>query len=67
MHRRDNLAHFTLAGVIVFGLTLLMVAVDAQAQIAFSSYRDGNWDIYVMDDGDNQRNLSNTISADILA
>ena len=60
MQRRYNLAHFLLAGVVVLVLTPLMVVVDAQAQIAFMSHRDGNWDIYVMDaDGDNQRNLSN--------
>ncbi len=60
MHRRDNLAHLILAGVIVLGLTLLMVCVDAQAQIAFVSSRDGNAEIYVMDaDGENQRNLTN--------
>ena len=56
MQRRYNL----LAIVVVLGLTPLMVAVDAQAQIVFSSNRDGNWEIYVMDDdGDNQRNLTN--------
>ena len=60
---RYNLAHLILASVIALGLTLLMVAVDAQAQIAFESDRD--WDvlkfeIYVMDtDGGNQRNLTN--------
>ena len=60
MHRRDNLAHFVLAGVTVFGLTLLMICVDAQARIAFSSIRDGNADIYVMDaDGSNLQRLTN--------
>ena len=60
MQRRYNLAHLILASVIVLGLTPLMVVVEAQAQIAFMSHRDGNWDIYVMDaDGGNQRNLSN--------
>ena len=60
MQRRYNLAHLTLAIVAVLGLTLLMVCVDVQAQIAFMSHRDGNWQIYVMDaDRDNQRNLSN--------
>ena len=60
MHRRDNLAHFILAGVIVFGLTLLMVCVDVQARIAFVSSRSGNAEIYVMDaDGGNQRILTN--------
>ena len=69
MQRRDNLTHFILASVVVLGLTLLMVCVDAQAQIVFASDRDGNpdvipgWfihDIFVMDvDGKNQRNLTN--------
>ena len=62
MHRRYNLTHFLLAIVIVLGLTLLMVCVDAQAQIAFVSDRDGNFnvEIYVMDaDGSNQQNLTN--------
>ena len=37
-----------------------MVVVDAQAQIAFMSQRDGNPEIYVMDvDGKNQRRLTN--------
>ena len=60
MQRRYNLAHLILASVIVLSLTLLMVAVDAQARIAFRSERDGNWEIYVMDDdGGNQQRLTN--------
>ena len=62
MHRKYNLAHFILAGVVALGLTPLMVCVDAQAQgrIAFMSDRDWNWEIYVMDaDGENLRNLTN--------
>ena len=60
MNRRYNLTHFILASVIVLGLTPLMVGVDAQAQIAFVSDRDGNKEIYVMDaDGKNQQRLSN--------
>ena len=59
MQRRYNLAHLILAGVVVLGLTPLMVDVDAQAQIAFMSERDGSAEIYVMDaDGENQRNLT---------
>ena len=66
MHRRHSLAHLILAGVIALGLTPLMVAVDAQAQIAFSSNRDGNYEIYVMDiNGDNPQNLTNHPHADI--
>ena len=60
MQRRYNLAHCLLAGVVVLGLTLLMLVVDAQARIAFMSDRDGNAEIYVMDtDGGNQQRLTN--------
>ena len=60
MQRRDNLAHFLFASTVVLVLMSLMAVFDAQARIAFSSNRDGNWEIYVMDnDGRNQRNLSN--------
>ena len=60
MHRRYNLTHFILASVVVLVLTLLMVCVDAQAQIAFVSDREGNLEIYVMDaDGGNQQKLTN--------
>ena len=59
MYRRYSLAHLILASVLV--LTPLMAVVDAQAQIAFVSERDGNMEIYVMDnDGGNQRNLTNS-------
>ena len=62
MRRRHNLAHFLLANAVVLGLTPLMVCVDAQAQIAFSSDRDGNFhghrNIYTMDaDGGNPRRV----------
>ena len=63
MRRMDIFTHSILAGVVVLGLALLMVSVDAQAQIAFSSNRDGNFinfEIYVMDaDGGNPRRLTN--------
>ena len=69
MQWRYNLTHFILAGVVVLDLTPLMVVVDAQAQIAFVSNRDGHvhprlgwptYEIYVMDaDGGNQQNLTN--------
>ena len=60
MHRRYNLAHLILASVVILGLTPLMVCVDGQAQIAFASNRNGNWEIYVMDtNGQDQQNLTN--------
>ena len=66
MQRRYSLTHLILASVVALGLTLLMVCVDAQAQITFMSHRDGNWEIYVMDaDGGNQRNLTNNPDDDL--
>ena len=60
MQRRYNLTHFLLASVIVLVLTPMMVLVGAQAQIAFSSDRDRNSEIYLMDaNGRNQRNITN--------
>ena len=65
MQWKYNRRHFILAGVIVFGLTLVMVCVDAQAQIAFMSDRDGDYEIYVMDvNGKNPRRLTNSRHAD---
>ena len=65
MQRRDNFTHLILASFVVLGLTPLMVCVDAQAQIAFVSHRDGNAEIYVMDiDGSNQRRLTNNRDKD---
>ena len=66
MHRRGNRSYFLLASVVVLGLTLLMVDVEAQIRIAFESDRDWHvinnfsaFEIYVMDaDGSNQRNLT---------
>ena len=60
MSWRYNLVHLILASVIALVLTPLMVCVDAQAQVAFVSHRDGNPEIYVMDiNGENQQNLIN--------
>ena len=60
MQRRSNFTYFILASVVAVGLTPPTVNAAPQAQIAFSSNRDGNWEIYVMDaNGDNQRNLTN--------
>ena len=66
MHRRHRLAHLILATGVALSLAALIVAIDAQAQIAFSSNRDGNYEIYVMDiNGDNPQKLTNHPHADI--
>ena len=66
MQRRYNLGYFLLASVVVLGIMPLMVCVDAQAQIASLSNRDGDFEIYVMDaDGGNQRRLTNNSDADL--
>ena len=65
MQRRYSLGHLIFAIVLMLSLTFLMVCVDAQAQIAFSSERDGNTEIYVMAaDGKNQRRLTNNPASD---
>ena len=65
MHRRHSLAHLILATGVALSLTPLIVAIDAQAQIAFVSKRDGNFEIYVMDaDGVNPRRLTNNSDGD---
>ena len=65
MRWRTNFAHLILSVVIVLAFTLVIVAVDAQAQIAFMSHRDGNPEIYVMNpDGQNQRRLTNNPASD---
>ena len=66
MHRRHRFAHLILATGVALSLTPLIVAIDAQAQIAFVSKRDGNFEIYVMDtDGGNPRRLTNNRHADL--
>ncbi len=67
MQRRYNLANFILVSVVVLVLATLIVVVEAQAQIAFISKRDGrlNPEIYVMDaDGKNQLRLTNNPAYD---
>ena len=64
MQRRYNLAHLILAGVVALGLAPLLVGAAPQAQIAFTSEREGNFhghrQIYVMDaDGGNPRRVIN--------
>ena len=62
MQRRYNLAYFIIASIVGLGFMSLMISVDAQAQIAFASERDGNLDIYVMDiDGKNLRRLTKNL------
>ena len=61
MQRRYNLAHFLLTSVVALGLTPLMVGAAPEAQIAFTSERDGNREIYVMDaDGGKPRKLTDS-------
>ena len=60
MHSNHNFACSILLWVLVMGVALFMADVRVGAQIAFTSYRDGNAEIYVMDaDGGNLRNLTN--------
>ena len=65
MQQRYNLTYLILASVVALVLILLIVCVDAPAQIVFMSHRDGNPEIYVMDiNGGNQRRLTNNRHAD---
>ena len=65
MHRRHSLAYLIFCIVVALSLTPLMIVVDAQAQIVFSSDRDGDLEIYMMGvDGGNLQNLSNNPSSD---
>ena len=64
-----KLVHIALGCLLLSGGVLLLVSVWVQApqktQIAFTSNRDGNCEIYVMDaDGKNQRNLTNNPADD---
>ena len=65
MQRRYNSAYFMLASIVLLSLTPLMIGVDAQAQIAFTSERIHTVDIYVMEaDGSNPRQLTDDRWAD---
>ena len=61
MKQNMSFVHIALVCLLLSSSVLLSVSVWAQApQIAFSSWRDWNEEIYVMDaDGKNQRNLTN--------
>ena len=59
MQSRDGFANPILGVFLLFGLISSMSIFRAHAQIAFTSFRDGNGEIYVMDaDGSNLRNLT---------
>ena len=61
MQPRYNHGYFVLVMVVLSVLTVLMVGVDAQAQIVFTSEKNDNVDIYVMAvDGGNRRRLTNS-------
>ena len=65
MQRKYNLAYFIIASIVGLGFMSLMISVDAQAQIAFASNREGNFEIYVMDtDGKNPRRLTDNPALD---
>lgn len=59
MQRKHGLTSSIFVTVCILNVTLLTRDVDAHAQIAFTSTRDGNPEIYVMDaDGENQIRLT---------
>ena len=65
MGRRYSFVYFMLASVALLVLTALMVGVDAQAQIAFTSERIHTVDIYMMDgNGNNPRQITHDRWAD---
>lgn len=65
MQRKYNPVYFIVPSAFLLGLTTLMMGVDAQAQIAFVSNREGNFEIYVMDtDGKNHRRLTDNPAID---
>ena len=60
MQFKQKIAHIALSCVLLLGVVLFINAQALRkAQIAFTSGRDGNSEVYVMDaDGSNQRNLN---------
>ena len=59
MQTGHSIAYFILSRVLIFGLISTVPSFQAHAQITFTSERDGNKEIYVMDsDGRNIRNLT---------
>ncbi len=64
--RLTNIALFSI--LLLCGIALLinaMTQAPKQAQIAFHSDRDGNYEIYIMNaDGQNQRNLTRNPAVD---
>ena len=60
MQRKHGLTGSIFVTVCILNVTLLTRGVDAHTQIAFTSTRDGNPEIYVMNaDGENQIRLTN--------
>ena len=69
MQFKQKLAYIALVCTLLLSGAVLFMNVRAQAprkaQIVFHSYRDWNFEIYVMDaDGKNQRNLTNNPASD---
>jgi Tol biopolymer transport system component len=59
MQLRYGLLYSIPVRILILGLALFIAGVQAHAQIAFTSRRDGNYEIYVMDaNGRNPRNLT---------
>ena len=67
MQPRYSLIYVILVRFLFLGLAMFMASVQVRAQIALTSYRDGNTEIYVMDaNGWNLRNLTRNPSVDDL-
>ena len=65
MQIRYNQLYSIPVRILILYLALFMIGVQAHAQIAFTSFRDGNEEIYVMDaDGSNLRNLTRNPALD---